>query len=185
VGCCAFTASGHAAENSDELASSHLTPDNRANARRGLVTPSRRSDPSICIGILDVCYWGYCGLVLLTMSLSGFDPEPPWAVKSFCIAILLARRLSVASQPRGFGWSRAAGIGRVRWWLQHKGTRVGKMRLRMCVHELRGVMTTLMRNDRDRRSEKPVWADAILKRLQLSGTDQRITSGPAAIAAAS
>jgi hypothetical protein len=48
-----------------------------------------------------------------------------------------------------------------------------------------GVMTTLMRNGRDRRSENPFWADAILERVQLSGTDQRITSGPAATAAAS
>ena len=46
-------------------------------------------------------------------------------------------------------------------------------------------MTTLMRNGRDRRSENPFWADAILERVQLSGTDQRITSGPAATVAAS
>ena len=32
---------------------------------------------------------------------------------------------------------------------------------------------------------KPVWADAILERVFVVGTDQRITSGPAAIAAAS
>ena len=48
-----------------------------------------------------------------------------------------------------------------------------------------GVMTTLMRNGRDRRSENPLWADAILERVFLVGTDQRITSGPAATAAAS
>ena len=47
------------------------------------------------------------------------------------------------------------------------------------------VMTTLMRNGRDRRSENPFWADAILERVFLVGTDQRITSGPAATAAAS
>ncbi len=47
------------------------------------------------------------------------------------------------------------------------------------------VMTTLMRNGRDRRSENPLWADAILERVFLVGTDQRITSGPAATAAAS
>ena len=48
-----------------------------------------------------------------------------------------------------------------------------------------GVMTTLMRNGRDRRSENPFWADAILERVLVVGTDQRITSGPAATAAAS
>src|SRR5208283_2165941 len=46
-------------------------------------------------------------------------------------------------------------------------------------------MTTLMRNGRDRRSENPLWADAIVERVFLVGTDQRITSGPAATAAAS
>src|SRR5580765_90899 len=46
-------------------------------------------------------------------------------------------------------------------------------------------MTTLMRNGRDRRSENPFWADARKERVVLVGTDQRITSGPAAIAAAS
>src|SRR5580704_3748455 len=46
-------------------------------------------------------------------------------------------------------------------------------------------MTTLMRNGRDRRSENPFWADAILEREQVVGTDQRITSGPAATVAAS
>jgi hypothetical protein len=48
-----------------------------------------------------------------------------------------------------------------------------------------GVMTTLMRNGRDRRSENPFWADARKERVVLVGTDQRITSGPAATAAAS
>ena len=48
-----------------------------------------------------------------------------------------------------------------------------------------GVMTTLMRNGRDRRSENPLWADAIVERVFVVGTDQRITSGPAATAAAS
>ena len=43
-----------------------------------------------------------------------------------------------------------------------------------------GVMTTLMRNGRDRRSENPLWADAIVERVFVVGTDQRITSGPAA-----
>ena len=53
------------------------------------------------------------------------------------------------------------------------------------ISRLRGVMTTLMRNGRDRRSENPLWADAIVERVFLVGTDQRITSGPAATAAAS
>ena len=48
-----------------------------------------------------------------------------------------------------------------------------------------GVMTTLMRNGRDRRSENPFWADAMLERVFMVGTDQRITSGPAATVAAS
>src|SRR5580704_13310382 len=48
-----------------------------------------------------------------------------------------------------------------------------------------GVMTTLMRNGRDRRSENPQLGQAILERVQVVGTDQRITSGPAATAAAS
>src|ERR1700688_157873 len=46
-------------------------------------------------------------------------------------------------------------------------------------------MTMLMRNDRDRRSENPFWAIARLERVLVFGTDQRITSGPAATAAAS
>jgi len=48
-----------------------------------------------------------------------------------------------------------------------------------------GVMTTLMRNGRDRRSENPFRATAKKERVLLFGTDQRITSGPAATAAAS
>jgi hypothetical protein len=48
-----------------------------------------------------------------------------------------------------------------------------------------GVMKTLMRNGRDRRSENPLWAIARKERVFLFGTDQRITSGPAATAAAS
>jgi hypothetical protein len=55
----------------------------------------------------------------------------------------------------------------------------------MCVHELQGWMTTLMRNGRDRRSENPQLGQAILERVLVVGTDQRITSGPAATAAAS
>src|ERR1700674_2491135 len=46
-------------------------------------------------------------------------------------------------------------------------------------------MTTLMRNGRDRRSENPFWAIARLERVLVFGTDQRITSGPAATVAAS
>src|SRR5208282_628845 len=42
------------------------------------------------------------------------------------------------------------------------------------------VMKTLMRNGRDRRSENPFWAAAKKERVVLVGTDQRITSGPAA-----
>src|ERR1700688_3640458 len=45
-------------------------------------------------------------------------------------------------------------------------------------------MTMLMRNDRDRRSENPFWAIARLERVLVFGTDQRITSGPAATVAA-
>ena len=40
-------------------------------------------------------------------------------------------------------------------------------------------MKTLMRNGRDRRSENP-FLDAKKERVSLFGTDQRITSGPAA-----
>src|ERR1700738_4915967 len=47
------------------------------------------------------------------------------------------------------------------------------------------VMTTLMRNGRDRRSGKPVKGHAILSARFWLGPDQRITSGPAATAAAS
>jgi hypothetical protein len=43
-----------------------------------------------------------------------------------------------------------------------------------------GVMTTLMRNGRDRRSENPFLGHAKKERVVLFGTDQRITSGPAA-----
>jgi hypothetical protein len=38
----------------------------------------------------------------------------------------------------------------------------------------------MMRNGRDRRSENPFWATAKKERVLLVGTDQRITSGPAA-----
>ena len=48
------------------------------------------------------------------------------------------------------------------------------------VHEPARVMKTLMRNGRDRRSENPFWATARKERVVLFGTDQRITSGPAA-----
>ena len=34
-----------------------------------------------------------------------------------------------------------------------------------------------MRNGRDRRSENPLWADAIVERVFVVGTDQRITQG--------
>ena len=43
-----------------------------------------------------------------------------------------------------------------------------------------GVMKTLMRNGRDRRSENPLLGHAKIERVLLIGTDQRITSGPAA-----
>ena len=43
-----------------------------------------------------------------------------------------------------------------------------------------GVMKTLMRNGRDRRSENPLLGHAKNERVVLIGTDQRITSGPAA-----
>ena len=35
-------------------------------------------------------------------------------------------------------WSRAAPIGRVHWWQRPKETGDGRMRLRLCVHELQG-----------------------------------------------
>src|SRR3979490_3399285 len=41
-------------------------------------------------------------------------------------------------------------------------------------------MMTLMRNGRDRRSENPFLGHAKKERVSLFGTDQRITSGPAA-----
>src|SRR3984957_13209130 len=41
-------------------------------------------------------------------------------------------------------------------------------------------MKTLMRNGRDRRSENPLLGHAKKERVLLFGTDQRITSGPAA-----
>src|SRR6202158_3677650 len=41
-------------------------------------------------------------------------------------------------------------------------------------------MKTLMRNGRDRRSENPLMGHARKERVVLVGTDQRITSGPAA-----
>src|SRR3954452_23982444 len=48
---------------------------------------------------------------------------------------------------------------------------------------LQGVMTTLMRNGRDRIG-KPALGHARKERVLLIGTDQRITSGPAARTAA-
>ena len=47
-----------------------------------------------------------------------------------------------------------------------------------------GVMKTLMRNGRDRRSENPISGHAQKERVSLFGTDQRITSGPAVKTAA-
>jgi hypothetical protein len=47
-----------------------------------------------------------------------------------------------------------------------------------------GVMKTVMRNGRDRRPENPVMGHAKKERMILFGTDQRITSGPAAKTAA-
>src|SRR5258707_5275706 len=41
-------------------------------------------------------------------------------------------------------------------------------------------MKTMMRNGRDRRSENPLMGHARKERVVLVGTDQRITSGPAA-----
>src|SRR5450631_3601513 len=41
-------------------------------------------------------------------------------------------------------------------------------------------MKTMMRNGRDRRSENPLLGHARKERVVLVGTDQRITSGPAA-----
>src|ERR1700676_986770 len=41
-------------------------------------------------------------------------------------------------------------------------------------------MKTLMRNGRDRRSKNPLLGHARRERVVLIGTDQRITSGPAA-----
>src|SRR5215471_1414111 len=41
-------------------------------------------------------------------------------------------------------------------------------------------MKTLMRNGRDRRSENPLLGHAKKERVFVIGTDQRITSGPAA-----
>ena len=88
-----------------------------------------------------------------------------------------ARRLGVAGQ--GWHLSSACARGSVRKRLSD-----GRIRLCPCVHELQGVMTTLMRNGRDRRSENPFVGHARKERVLLIGTDQRITSGPAARTAA-
>jgi transposase len=84
----------------------------------------------------------------------------------------------------GHCWSRAAPIGRVRLWRRLKGTGDGRKRSRMCVHELQGDDDVDAKRSRPSIG-KPVWADAILERVLMSGTDQRITSRPAATAAAS
>src|SRR6266404_9857580 len=51
---------------------------------------------------------------------------------------------------------------------------------KVCAFTTAGVMKTLMRNGRDRRSENPALGHAQIERVVLIGTDQRITSGPAA-----
>src|SRR6202023_2873621 len=52
-------------------------------------------------------------------------------------------------------WPGVAPIECLRSRQRKKRLSDGKMRLRPCVHELQGVMMTLMRNGRDRRSENP------------------------------
>src|ERR1017187_10345231 len=78
--------------------------------------------------------------------------RPVIILKKYNQYSFLALPLTTASKPNrgrwhlptrwraspGRCWSRAAGIGRVCWWRRSKGTGDGRMRLRMCVHELQG-----------------------------------------------
>src|SRR5579862_5429616 len=79
----------------------------------------------------------------------------------------------------------AINIGDLRWWQRSKGLSNGEDEAAYVRSRTAGVMTTLMRNGRDRRSENPLLGHARKERVLLVGTDQRITSGPAARAAAS
>ena len=81
-------------------------------------------------------------------------------------------------------WPRAGPTERPNSWQPDKELGNGRMRLRPCVHRTAGVMTTLMRNGRDRRLEKPVKCHARKERVFLVGTRSADHSGPAAIAAA-
>src|SRR6516164_2952105 len=74
----------------------------------------------------------------------------------------------------------AAPIGRRSLRQRGKGSGEGRMRVASVRPRTAGVMKTLMRNGRDRRSENPLLGHAKIERVLLIGTDQRITSGPAA-----
>src|SRR5262249_43205772 len=83
-----------------------------------------------------------------------------------------AYRLGVAGQGRDLSGSCDRGSVARAWQWEIE---VAYVRSRTA-----GVMTTLMRNGRDRRSENPVTGQAQNERVSLFGTDQRITPGPAA-----
>jgi hypothetical protein len=75
-----------------------------------------------------------------------------------------------AEQP-----AKAAPIGRVRSWWRSKGTGDGRMRLRLCVHELQSDDDVDSKQSRPSIG-KPVMGHARKERVLLY---QRITSGPA------
>jgi hypothetical protein len=84
------------------------------------------------------------------------------------------------SHPRaspGRCWPGVTAIECLRSRQREKRLSDGRMSCVRAFHELQGVMTTLMRNGRDRRSDS---GHASKERVVLIGTDQRITSGPAA-----
>src|SRR6516165_4460282 len=74
----------------------------------------------------------------------------------------------------------AAPVGRLSLRQRGKESGEGRMRVASVRPRTAGVMKTLMRNGRDRRSENPLLGHAKIERVLLIGTDQRITSGPAA-----
>ena len=85
----------------------------------------------------------------------------------------------------GRRWPMAAPIERLNLGQRRKESGEGRMRVPSVRPLTGGVMKALIRNGRDRRSENPSSGHAKKERVVLFGTEQGITSGPAATAAAS
>ena len=123
------------------------------------------------------------------LKLARQQPEKyPWLTRLLArkpfrvVALALANKM--ARIVPGRCWPRAAPIACQYLRQRRKESADGRMRLRLCVLELQGDDDVNAKRSRPSIG-KPVWADAILERVLMSGTDQRITSRPAATAAAS